>query len=132
MNSQIYCLYHSFGHITPSACDILAIINHRLYSALSAFHGGFGYVPSFMFSRLYFRPGTGAAIRYDQYNLAGPHPSQLNGLTHFLPHGPSGMVTLDPCCRDPLSHLDATLEVQGFLDQQGTAANKYIFPFTVS
>ena len=45
VNSQIYLyhLYHSFGHIIPSACDILSIKNYSLYSALSAFHGGFGY-----------------------------------------------------------------------------------------
>lgn len=57
-----------------------------------------------------FRPGTGAAISYGQYNLAAPHASQLNGLTHFQPHGPFAMITLDPCSRDPLSHLDVNME----------------------
>lgn len=98
--------------ITPLAISFLQpvtsypskIIVYTLHSRLSM--EVLGIVPSFIFSRLSFRPGTGAAISYDQYNLAGPHPSQLNGLTHFLPHGPSGMLTLDPCCRDPLSHLE--------------------------
>lgn len=34
---------HPLAISVPSAYDILSIINYSLYSALSAFHGGFGY-----------------------------------------------------------------------------------------